>query len=96
MIRTLTRQRYIAGQGWDEVTEPVVVVAGVEFPSGVVTGLGADHLAHVAGMEHPGGYCQGRARGWWDANDLEYVALYTTAAACFSAAIVMDGWTPTT
>ena len=92
----MTRERYLGAGRWEEVTEPVMVVAGVEFPAGVVASLGMDHLKHVARQPNPGAYCQSRARGWWDANDLEMVGMYTTAAACFSAAIVMDGWTPTT
>lgn len=90
----MIRQRYTPGGAfagtWDEVDEPVLTVAGVDFPSGVVDGLGEDHVRYLASQPYPGAVCQSRARGAWAANDLALVGLYLTAAACFAVHVVLS------
>lgn len=40
--------------------------------------LGAREVATILKMSEPAGYCRGRAKGWWDANEPEYYAAYTS------------------
>ena len=53
------------------------------LPGSIVELLGPAHIANLRAMANPAAYCKGRARGWWDANDLEYVAIYTALSEAF-------------
>lgn len=42
--------------------------------------LGADHVAWILRLPNPVMACRGRARGYWDANDLETMSAYDRLA----------------
>lgn len=86
----MKRQRYTPGNAfpgtWDTVDEPIVVVGGVAFPSGVVEGLGRDHVRWLASQPRPEATCESRVTGAWMSNDIERAGLYACARDCFTAA----------
>lgn len=96
MTRTVTWMKwesrsYPAVSGLVEKTEPAVEIAGVAFPASLVDSFGMGrrsegerYIARIATFPEPAGYCRGRARGWWDANDLDLSARYDALAQCFS------------
>jgi hypothetical protein len=47
--------------------------------------LGADHVEHILGKEHPELFCDCRADGWWMANDGESYCAYRSLARAIRA-----------
>jgi hypothetical protein len=70
------RRSYPETSGWVDTFEPTI--DGI--PASIVKTLGDDHISYIRSLPNPAGYCRGRARGWWDANDLEYQGIYLALA----------------
>ena len=49
-------------------------------PAQVIRKLGADHVAYILRQPAPAHTARGRARGMWDANDLETMSAYDRLA----------------